>query len=1031
MKRYETFNPTIPEPEIEEQEQDQEENPVQDLVDTESKESVPDDLPPFQEETPAPVQRVVKKKKDKTKAKEKRVQPQKPRPEAPKPVKVKKEPGPPLKDIVKGWVESQTTRWLLGLFLGFLGIYLGVSFLAYLTSCVKDQSEINNVAIGAAHEISNAGGEGGARLSEFLINECFGLGAGVIVYWLIAMSLKQLVGKPRFKSVDFTIKTIVALVTVSLIIGLLTIGFDTPVNWGGYHGRYVNEFVIRFVGWTGAGILCLFLICCFVIICLRDLINWIIKIRNKRAERKRIEEAEREAIRARERELEEMRKRQDADAAKAGDVALPEKPEEPEDVGNVSFSADDTGLYTSLPDFEDDAAYLASGSSQKSGALHRRGDADDEPLPEQSEVSAIYSQVTDSSQYGVNTTSMDGLDSVNGTAVVNVAESQPLNGSAVGLDPVNLMDSQTITGSENSLENDGGEASKPSDEREQQASPLVVETLPDIEGPNGKVVEAAAVGSVKASDPSEAIAEESEPEGIGMVVNVNEIAQAAQQREPLQPMMPGMHPYKFPPAELLREGVERISVDANEQMENKEKIQKTLLDFGISITSIEATVGPTVTLYEIVPDRGVKINRIRNLVDDIALSLAATGVRIIAPIPGKGTVGIEVANKDAQTVSMRTVIRSHKYRDSKFKLPIAIGSTISNEVYIADLAKMPHLLVAGATGQGKSVGLNAIIASLLYKKTPDELKFVMIDPKMVEFSLYAKIEAHYLAKIPDAEDAIITDMDKVVATLSSLCVEMDNRYQLLKAAHTRNIEEYNEKIKEKRLNPLEGHRFLPYIVVVVDEFSDLIMTAGKEVEIPIARLAQKARAVGMHVIIATQRPSTNVITGIIKANFPARIAFKVSSGVDSKTILDTPGAQQLIGRGDMLISNNAPMVRVQCAFIDTPEVEAICDYIERQPYGQGAYQLPEPVVEGSGDNDSELGNNFGDRDPLFDEVARLIVTSNTASTSSLQRRYSIGYNRAGKIMDQLEAAGIVGPAHGGKPRSVLVDSVTLESILKP
>lgn len=516
-----------------------------------------------------------------------------------------------------------------------------------------------------------------------------------------------------------------------------------------------------------------------------------------------------------------------------------------------------------------------------------------------------------------------------------------------------------------------------------------------------------------------------------MVVKVNNIAQINTSRESSESMLPGMHPYKFPPAEILREGSDHIAVDAAEQMDNKEQIKKTLLDFGIPIVSIEATVGPTVTLYEIVPDRGVKINRIRNLGDDIALSLKAEGVRIIAPIPGKGTIGIEVANNDPQTVSMRTIIKSRKYQESKYKLPIAMGSTISNEVYIADLAKMPHLLVAGATGQGKSVGLNAIIASLLYRKTPDELKFVMIDPKMVEFSLYAKIEAHYLAKIPDAEDAIITDMEKVVATLSSLCVEMDDRYQLLKAAHTRNIEEYNDKIKARSLNPAEGHRFLPYIVVVVDEFSDLIMTAGKEVEIPIARLAQKARAVGMHVIIATQRPSTNVITGIIKANFPARIAFKVSSGVDSKTILDTTGAQQLIGRGDMLISNNAPMVRVQCAFIDTPEVEAICDYIERQPYGQGAYRLPEPVVSGSGDSDSEPGNNFGDKDPLFDEVARLIVSSNTASTSSLQRRYSIGYNRAGKIMDQLEAAGIVGPAHGGKPRSVLVDAITLESILNP
>ncbi len=472
-------------------------------------------------------------------------------------------------------------------------------------------------------------------------------------------------------------------------------------------------------------------------------------------------------------------------------------------------------------------------------------------------------------------------------------------------------------------------------------------------------------------------------------------------------------------------------MDTKEQLDNKEKIKRTLLDFGIPIISIEATVGPTVTLYKIVPDKGVRIAKIRQLVDDIALSLSAEGVRIIAPIPGEGTVGIEVANKDPQTVSMRTIIKSRIYQETKYKLPVALGSTISNEVYIADLAKMPHLLVAGATGQGKSVGLNAIIASLLYSKTPDELKFVMIDPKMVEFSLYAKIEKHYLAKIPGAEDAIITDMDKVVATLSSLCVEMDNRYQLLKDAHTRNLVEYNDKIKERKLNPLEGHRFLPYIVVVVDEFSDLIMTAGKDVEIPIARLAQKARAVGMHVIIATQRPSTNVITGIIKANFPARVAFKVSSGVDSKTILDTTGAQQLIGRGDMLISNSAPMVRVQCAFIDTPEVEEICDYIERQPYGQGAYELPEPVVNGSDSDGSEIGNNFGDKDPLFDEVARLIVSSNTASTSSLQRRYSIGYNRAGKIMDQLEAAGIVGPAHGGKPRSVLVDPMTLESMLNP
>lgn len=515
-----------------------------------------------------------------------------------------------------------------------------------------------------------------------------------------------------------------------------------------------------------------------------------------------------------------------------------------------------------------------------------------------------------------------------------------------------------------------------------------------------------------------------------MVVNVNQIDQDGKRHYKSQLDFEAQHKYQFPPFSLMREGITKISVDAEEQMENKEKIQKTLLDFGIPITKIEATVGPTVTLYEIVPDKGVKIAKIRSLVDDIALSLSAIGVRIIAPIPGKGTVGIEVANKDPLTVSMQTVIKSRKYQESRYNLPVALGSTISNEVYIADLAKMPHLLVAGATGQGKSVGLNAIITSLLYCKSPSQLKFVMIDPKQVEFSLYNKLKNHYLAVIPDdldSDEPVITDMQKVEATLNSLCIEMDNRYTLLKNVHARNIEEYNGKIKDGKLNPAEGHRFLPYIVVVVDEFGDLIMVSGKNVEMPIARLAQKARAVGMHVIIATQRPSTNVITGIIKANFPARISFKVSSGVDSKTILDTSGAQHLIGRGDMLIFNNSEMVRVQCAFIDTPEVESICEYIEQQPYAPGPYELPEPPMA-NGD-DSSVGGPVGDRDPLFEEVARRVVNSNTASTSSLQRVYSIGYNRAGKIMDQLEAAGIVGPSQGGKPRAVLVDQIGLESIL--
>ena len=472
------------------------------------------------------------------------------------------------------------------------------------------------------------------------------------------------------------------------------------------------------------------------------------------------------------------------------------------------------------------------------------------------------------------------------------------------------------------------------------------------------------------------------------------------------------------------------SVNRTELESNKKRITDTLMTFGIEISSIQATVGPTVTLFEIVPAPGVRIAKIRNLEDDIALSLSALGIRIIAPIPGKGTIGIEVPNNEPQIVSMRSIIASRKFQESKYELPIALGKTITNEVFVTDLSKMPHVLVAGATGQGKSVGLNAIISSLLYKKHPAELKFVLVDPKKVEFSIYSAIERHFLAKLPDSNEPIITNTDKVVQTLQSVTREMDMRYELLKEAKVRTIKEYNAKFKSRHLLPSKGHRFLPYIVVIIDEFSDLIMTAGKEVENPIIRIAQLARAVGIHMIIATQRPSTNVITGIIKANFPARIAFRVQSMIDSRTILDCPGANQLIGRGDMLISQGGEMVRVQCAFVDTPEVEDVCHHISEQQSYPDAFLLPEYIAEDGGEGGSA---NFDskDRDPLFDEVARIIVSSQQASTSSLQRRYSIGYNRAGRIMDQLEAAGIVGPAVGGRPREVLVmDIMQLENKLE-
>lgn len=487
--------------------------------------------------------------------------------------------------------------------------------------------------------------------------------------------------------------------------------------------------------------------------------------------------------------------------------------------------------------------------------------------------------------------------------------------------------------------------------------------------------------------------------------------------------------FQMPSIELLKDysGV-GITINQAELEENKNKIVDTLKNYKIEIAQIKATVGPTVTLYEIVPEAGIRISKIKSLEDDIALSLSALGIRIIAPIPGKGTIGIEVPNANPSMVSMRSAIASPKFQQAEMELPIALGKTISNETLVVDLAKMPHLLMAGATGQGKSVGLNAVLTSLLYKKHPAEVKFVLVDPKKVELTLFNKIERHYLAKLPDTDEAIITDNAKVINTLNSLCLEMDNRYSLLKDAMVRNIKEYNEKFKQRKLNPENGHRFLPYIVLVVDEFADLIMTAGKEVELPIARLAQLARAIGIHLIIATQRPSVNVITGMIKANFPARIAFRVTSKIDSRTILDSGGADQLIGRGDLLFSNGNDLIRVQCAFVDTPEVERICDFIGSQKAYADAYLLPDYVGEDSG---IKLDMDISERDSLFRDAAEVVVSAQQGSASLIQRKLKLGYNRAGRIIDQLEAAGIVGPFEGSKARQVLITDInSLEIFFK-
>ena len=532
-------------------------------------------------------------------------------------------------------------------------------------------------------------------------------------------------------------------------------------------------------------------------------------------------------------------------------------------------------------------------------------------------------------------------------------------------------------------------------------------------------------------DQLEMFPEDNQPEE--SVVIAKPIEQAESVEDTVYDPTATLSHYKKPPLELLAEiSVRSNCMDNEEQEANKARIKETLVYFGIEIKKIEAHVGPTITLFEIVPKEGIKIARIKNLEDDIALSLSALGIRIIAPMPGRGTIGIEVPNKDPQVVPMKSVIGSTAFQNTKAALPMALGVTVSNEVYIADLTKMPHLLVAGATGQGKSVGLNAIIASLLYKRHPAELKFVLVDPKCVEFSLYKVLEKHFLARLEGEENCIITKCDKVIATLNSLVMEMENRYKLLEEAGERNVKDYNARFISRKLNPNNGHKYMPYIVCVIDEFADLIMVAGKEIETPIVRIAQKARAVGIHMIIATQRPSTNVITGLIKANFPGRVAFRVTQMVDSRTIIDRSGAQQLVGKGDLLFSADGDITRLQCPFVDTPDVKAICEFISDQIGYSLPYELPEFVPETTSGDDtgaSEMAAG-GQRDPLFEEAARFIIESNNASTSSLQRRWSIGYARAGRLMDQLQMAGIVGPSQGGKPRQILMDIFQLNQFIE-
>ena len=818
-----------------------------------------------------------------------------------------------LRSMVKAFFTSERTRFISGLILSVLTIYLALALLSFFFTGASDQSKVEN--LGIRDMLSNHGsvenwtGVRGACISDLLMNRWFGVSSFMILYFLGSVGL-VLMKIRRINLLNRFIFSAAVMVLTSCTLAFLFIkGYeDTFLYLGGQHGYYIVQALKDNVGVSGTF---LFLLTFFLIIAifsskktipfLQRLFDfaWVHKISMPKFRKKKKEE-ERVGI-----EVEPKESDREKESEPSRGCASPVV----EPAFDTEKELEEAEKHTVEP-----------GDPAESGA----GDEED-----------------------------------TGTVVAPSGGMPPEGQSSEG---------------------DSSDAS----------SGLEIEIAPEEEEDyNGS-----ALGNY---DPRLDLSR-----------------------------------YVFPNIDLL-EVYDQGKIEINEEdlKNNQQLIKKALEDFGIKIASIKATVGPTVTLYEIIPEAGVRIARIKTLEDDIALNLAALQIRIIAPIPGKGTIGIEVPNKKPQTVSMRSVIASKKFQECTYDLPVAMGKTITNEICMFDLAKAPHLLVAGATGQGKSVGLNAIITSLLYKKHPAELKFVMIDPKMVEFSLYSKIERHYLAKLPNIDNPIVTEPLDAVATLNSLVIEMENRYKLLVSANVRNIKEYNSKFINRQLNPEKGHRFLPYIVAIVDEFADLIATSGKEIETPIARIAAKARAIGIHMILATQRPDTKVVTGTIKSNFPSRIAFKVAAMVDSRTILDAPGANRLIGRGDMLLAiAGKEMLRVQCAFVDTPEVENIVDYISRQVAYPTAYMLPDYVPDNDGDRSSSSAVDLGERDPLFEEAARLIVLQQQGSTSLIQRKFAIGYNRAGRLMDQLEVAGIVGPSEGSKARQVLMpDEYSLEQLL--
>lgn len=974
-------------------------------------------------------------------------------------------PAPPRKPAPIPEDEGTSDRFIwLSLILLFVAGYLAVSTFSYLIYWDVDQNIAtwSNLFTNVRQDAMNWGGRIGAILANSIVGRWFGIFGELLPLIVFFIAIKLL----RLKSMRLrrAIRSTILLMIVGSIAAGHFFGPDPKVfgsGWGGTHGVFVAQWLDTMIGYEGTSLLIVAAFCATLYYANGLLIrSWASKLRaynRRKREEHRLRqqtqwlEAQEKMLRMRA-ALEERRKELALQQTEQHEVQT-DTPKIPEIQGPTpTETLSGTKTQPEIP--RETTLAEPVGAVRESPTRPATG----YPHPEPADRARLV-QNTDGSWgyligyddwnmpviYSFDRESYYAYQAYSGNGDAVAFQREMPAGTIKEEDPEEEINFTLATRTEQREPATEPQVQsipvQPTTEPQVQSIPVQPATEPQVQSiPVQPAVEPAAHPSIlpdrsfdapqPAQQPQTHAPQEDDP---GFIVEQPEEEQVDNEvinsSDLYDPTLELSH-YRKPPVELLDDHTRRVTVTDEELVENKNRIVTTLENFGIRIDTIEATIGPTVTLYEIVPAPGVRISKIKNLEDDIALSLSALGIRIIAPIPGKGTVGIEVPNKDKEVVSMYSVIKSPKFHDSHADLPVALGKTIQNETFVFDLTKMPHLLVAGATGQGKSVGLNAIITSLLYKKHPAELKFVLVDPKKVELTLYAKLEKHFLAKMPDAEEAIITDTQKVIYTLNSLCIEMDARYDLLKAAKVRNIKEYNEKFINRRLNPEKGHRFLPYFVVIVDEFADLIMTAGREIETPIARIAQLARAVGIHLIIATQRPTTNIITGVIKANFPARIAFRVTSMIDSRTILDQPGANQLVGRGDMLISTGNEVTRVQCAFIDTPEVDRITDHIEHQQGYTTAYELPEYTPEGE-ESSPVGGDMLTKRDSLFEEVARYVVANQMGSASTIQRKFSIGFNRAGRLIDQLEAAGIVGHSEGGgKPRQVLVnDPMSLEMIL--